>query len=67
LERRIVATFNDRPGAIVSRDELLDRVYADRREPEDLKAIDQRLHYLRRKGFAIRNKRGRGWIMEPAA
>jgi two-component system, OmpR family, response regulator len=56
-----------RPGAILSRAELEQRIYADGQEVES-NAVDFLIHGLRRKlgAEAIKNVRGAGWMVERA-
>jgi two-component system OmpR family response regulator len=55
-----------RPGAVLSRGEIEDRVYGWNEEVES-NAIEFLIHALRRKlgTKAIRNVRGLGWMVEP--
>lgn len=57
-----------RPGAILSRDELEERIYGWNEEVES-NVIDVLIHGLRRKLGAtiIRNVRGAGWMVDKAA
>lgn len=62
LESKLLALLQSRP--LVTRDAALDELYADRREPDALTAIDVHLYRLRRKISApIRNHYGVGWSM----
>jgi two-component system OmpR family response regulator len=56
-----------RPGAILSRAELEERIYAGEQEVES-NAVDFLIHGLRRKFGAevIKNVRGAGWMVERA-
>ena len=57
-----------RPGAILSRSELEDRVYGWGEEVES-NAIDFLIHGLRKKlgGEVIRNVRGAGWMVSKSS
>ncbi len=65
-EYDLMSALLSRPGAILSRQALEDRVYAMGEEPES-NAIEYLIHSLRKKlgSKVIRNVRGLGWMTAP--
>ncbi|MDO5532110.1 response regulator transcription factor [Sutterella sp.] len=63
-EYSLLAALLARPGAILSRRALEDRIYAAGEEPES-NAVEYLIHSLRKKlsADAIRNVRGLGWMV----
>jgi DNA-binding response OmpR family regulator len=63
-EYALLAALLDRPGAILSRAQLEEKIYGWRDEVES-NAVEVHLHGLRRKlgSDAIRNVRGVGWMI----
>jgi two-component system OmpR family response regulator len=66
-EFALLRALLQRPGAILSRAELEQRIYADGEEVES-NAVDFLIHGLRRKfgSGVIKNVRGAGWMVERA-
>jgi len=66
-EYALLEALLDRPGAILSRAQLEEKLYGWNDEVES-NAVDVHLHGLRRKlgADAIRNVRGVGWMIAPA-
>ncbi|MER2507158.1 response regulator transcription factor [Amaricoccus sp.] len=65
-EFALMRALLERPGQILSRSQLEDRIYSWGNEVES-NAIDVLIHYVRRKFGAevIRNVRGVGWLVPP--
>ena len=63
-EFALVQAFLERPGTILSRSQLEERLYGWGEEVES-NAIDVLIHYVRRKfdKDIIRNVRGAGWMI----
>jgi len=63
-EYAVLCALLERPGAILSRGQIEERIYGWNEEVES-NAVDVLIHYLRRKlgSEAIKNVRGAGWMM----
>lgn len=66
-EYALLAALMERPGAILSRRALEERLYAPGDEPES-NAVEYLIHSLRKKvgGNVVQNVRGLGWRVSPA-
>lgn len=63
-EYAVLYALLERPGAILSRQQIEDRIYGWNEDVES-NAVDVLIHYLRRKlgAAAIKNVRGAGWMV----
>lgn len=67
-EFALIQVLAERPGAILSRSQIEDRIYGWGEEVES-NAVDVLIHYVRRKfdKDIVRNVRGVGWVIPKAA